>query len=188
MAHITTLSGSLRAGSYNRMLASWIASGLRDLGHEVTELDAREHQMPVFDEDLESSQGTPDSVARVHEAFRNADALVLVTPEYNGSLSAYMKNAIDWVTRPMGEHAALSAITGKRALLGSASMGGLGGIRALMHFQVVMGGLGMHVFPQFVSVGSVQNAFDNAGNVSNEGALERCGGTVRGFGEMLSGF
>ncbi|MHC4976984.1 MAG: NADPH-dependent FMN reductase [Planctomycetota bacterium] len=186
MANICTLSGSLRAGSYNRMLVSWIAARLREQGHEVNELDAREHQMPIFDEDLESSQGIPEPVETMHEAFRNADALVLVTPEYNGSLSAYMKNAIDWVTRPYGDHAALSAIAGKPVLLGSASMGGLGGIRALMHFQVVMGGLGMHVFPQFVSIAAVQNLFGLDSAVSNPDLLQRASASVEAFGGTLT--
>ena len=87
MTKICTMSGSLRAGSYNRMLSIWIGDRLRARGHEVTDIDLRAHEMPLFDEDLEAMHGTPGSVKSVHGVMSHSDAVVLVTPEYNGSLS-----------------------------------------------------------------------------------------------------
>jgi chromate reductase, NAD(P)H dehydrogenase (quinone) len=185
MAHISTISGSLRAGSYNRMLAHWAGELLRRQGHTVTDIDLRAHKMPLFDEDLESAEGIPQPVQDVHTILCESDALLMVTPEYNGSVSAALKNAIDWVTRPVGEHAALVAIADKPILLGSASPGGLGGIRVLMHLHVVMGGLGMHVYPKFLSVAKAHEVFDQTGQ-SREGTLDRQSACVLGYSDTLA--
>lgn len=95
MADLTLLGicGSLRAGSYNRMLMHEAA---RAFGGGFVAADIR---FPLFDEDLETAQGIPDQVETLARQIREADAVILVTPEYNQSFSSPMKNAIDWLSR-----------------------------------------------------------------------------------------
>lgn len=98
MADLTLLGicGSLRKGSYNRMLMHEAA---RAFGGRFEEGDIR---FPLFDEDLETAGGIPGPVERLAAAIRAADAVILVTPEYNQSFSSPMKNAIDWLSRVKG--------------------------------------------------------------------------------------
>jgi chromate reductase len=87
------ICGSLRAGSYNRMLMHEAA---RAFGGTLVAADIR---FPLFDEDLETEKGIPAAVETLAQQIRDAGAVILVTPEYNQSFSSPMKNAIDWLSR-----------------------------------------------------------------------------------------
>jgi chromate reductase, NAD(P)H dehydrogenase (quinone) len=114
------IAGSLRAGSYNRALLR-AAQELAPAAIEVTAFDLR--PIPLFDGDHEA-QGDPEPVAALQEAIREADALLLVTPEYNYSIPGVLKNALDWASRP----AFGSPLAGKPVAIAGASTG-LGGTR-----------------------------------------------------------
>lgn len=94
---VLTLAGSLRTGSYNRLLldaAAQLAPQALSLSR-YDELAA----VPLFNEDVEAS-GLPPGVQRLHQAVHAADALLVATPEYNQSIPGVLKNAIDWLSRP----------------------------------------------------------------------------------------
>ena len=93
---ILGLAGSLRAGSYNRSLLRAALAQVPD-GVEVETLDGLD-ALPYFDEDLEAA-GIPAVVRDFRRAIAEADALLVVTPEYNGSTSGVLKNALDWASR-----------------------------------------------------------------------------------------
>ncbi len=96
MTRILGISGSLREASYNRALLR-AAADLAPPGVEIEEFDLA--QIPLYDADVEAL-GDPEPVAQLRAAVRDADALLLATPEYNRGTSGVLKNAIDWLSRP----------------------------------------------------------------------------------------
>lgn len=96
---LLALAGSLRQDSFNRLLAANAAQMARDAGAEVVEVNLREYPLPIFDEDIEAA-GTPDNVRALKDLFATVDGLLIASPEYNGSVTAALKNLIDWVSRP----------------------------------------------------------------------------------------
>lgn len=111
--NVLFMVGSLREGSYNRALAETAIRLLPD-GVTATEV-TRIAEIPHYSEDLDVD--TPDAVRILRTEVAEADAIVVVTPEYNGAMSSVVKNAIDWVSRPRES----AAISGKPALVLSAS-------------------------------------------------------------------
>jgi chromate reductase, NAD(P)H dehydrogenase (quinone) len=119
---ILGIAGSLRDGSYNRSLLR-AAQELLPEGVELRELGLR--GLPFYDGDVEAA-GDPEPVVALKEAIRDADALLIATPEYNRGIPGVLKNAIDWASRP----ALASPLTGKPVAIVGASTGRGGTARA----------------------------------------------------------
>jgi NAD(P)H-dependent FMN reductase len=128
------------------------AAGAQGAGAEVTVIDLRDYTLPVFDEDLEKQHGMPAAGQRLKALFRDHDGLLIASPEYNSSITAVLKNSIDWVSRPAENEPPLVAFAGKAAVLMSASPGNLGGLRGLVHVRSILGNLGVIVLPDQVAV------------------------------------
>ncbi len=123
MTRILALSGSLRTGSFNTALAR-AAKAQAPAG--VTVEVATLHGIPLYDGDVEEAEGIPVSVEALKSAIREADGVLLVTPEYNNGIPGVFKNAIDWASRPPKDSAAL--FRGRPFALIGASPGGFGTI------------------------------------------------------------
>jgi NAD(P)H-dependent FMN reductase len=121
---ILGLVGSLRAGSTNRQLAE-AAVKLAPEGAEV-ELFEGLAEIPFYNEDIDVEGSVPAAAAKLREATAAADALLLFTPEYNGTIPAVLKNAIDWLSRPYGA----GAIAGKPVGVVGTAFGQYGGVWA----------------------------------------------------------
>jgi NAD(P)H-dependent FMN reductase len=161
---ILAFGGSLRRESFNQKLAACAAAGAREAGAQVTLIALRDFTLPVFDEDLEAAQGLPDAAKRLKQLFLDHHGLLIASPEYNSSLSAALKNTIDWVSRAEREdEPVLAALTGKTAALCAASPGALGGLRGLVHLRAVLGNLGMVVLPDQATVSKAHEAFQADG-------------------------
>jgi chromate reductase, NAD(P)H dehydrogenase (quinone) len=119
---ILGIAGSLREGSYNRALLR-AARELLPAGVELVEHDVRD--LPFYDGDVEAA-GDPEPVIRLKEAIRDADAVLIATPEYNRGVPAVLKNAVDWASRPP----LASPLTGKPVAIMGASTGRGGTARA----------------------------------------------------------
>ena len=165
---ILALAGSTRSESFNKKLVSHASALATEAGADVSLIDLREFDMPLYDGDLEESTGLPENANRLYDLFKSHDALLLSSPEYNGSISAVLKNAIDWVSRPREGDVALAAFSGKIAGLMAASPGGLGGLRGLAHVRAVLSTLGMLVLPSQVAVAKVHEAFNDDGSLKDE--------------------
>ena len=113
--HVLVLVGSLRAGSTNAQLADAAIAHL-PAGVDGT-VFARLAELPHYSEDLDHDDSLPEVARDLREAVADADAVLLVSPEYNGSLPGVLKNAVDWVSRPRGA----AAIAGKPAAVIGAS-------------------------------------------------------------------
>lgn len=166
---ILAFGGSLRRDSFNQKLAAIVAAGARSAGAEVTVIPLRDYPMPVFDEDLERSGGKPEAAARLKALFREHDGLIIASPEYNSSVTAALKNAIDWVSRvDSGDEPMLSALAGKTAVICSASPGALGGLRGLVHLRAILGNIGITVLPDQLAIGGAMKAFREDGSLADE--------------------
>lgn len=162
---ILVFAGSSRLGSYNRKLAALAAEELRRAGMGVTLAELREYPMPLYDGDAESAQGLPENALRLKEQMREHDALVVASPEYNGSFSALFKNTIDWLSRPGPGEKPLAIFRGKVAGLLSASPGQGAGKRGLRHVRELLEMMGMKVVPTQVNIARAAEAFDDAGQL-----------------------
>jgi NAD(P)H-dependent FMN reductase len=160
--------GSLRRDSFNRKLAAIAAEGALEAGAEVTLIALRDFPLPVFDQDLEVASGKPEQAARLNAIFREHDGLIIASPEYNSSITAALKNAIDWVSRADSEdEPPLSALNGKTAVLCSASPGALGGLRGLVHLRSILGNIGITVLPDQVAISKAYGAFAEDGSLGD---------------------
>ena len=121
---VLTLVGSLRAASINRQIAELAADVAPD-GVTLTIFD-RLAELPFYNEDIDNEADVSDAVAALRAAAAEADAALVVTPEYNGSIPAVIKNAIDWLSRPFGD----SALKGKPLAVIGGAYGQYGGVWA----------------------------------------------------------
>jgi len=165
---ILAFGGSLRRDSFNHKLAAVAAAGAREAGAEVTLIALRDFPLPVFDQDLEDAEGMPAAAKALKQLFREHDGLLIAAPEYNSSLTAALKNALDWVSRAeTDDEPPLAAFTGKTAALCGASPGALGGLRGLVHVRAILGNIGVTVLPDQVAVSKAHEAFAADGTLSD---------------------
>ncbi len=166
---ILAFAGSTRTASYNKQLVRTAADAARAAGAEVTVIDLRDLPLPLFDEDFESEHGLPENAKKLKTLFRDHDAFLIASPEYNSSITAVLKNAIDWASRgETDDEPALSAYRGKTAALLSASPGALGGLRGLVHLRAILGNIGVIVLPDQVALPKAHEAFDATGKLKDE--------------------
>jgi NAD(P)H-dependent FMN reductase len=164
---VLALAGSLRKGSYNKKLVRVAARFAREAGAEVTELDLADHPLPIFDEDLETRDGVHPTAMKLKKLFREHDAFLISSPEYNSSLSAALKNLIDWLSRPVDGEPPLACFKGKTAALFAASPGALGGLRGLVHLRAILGNIGVLLLADQLAVGKANEAFAPDGSLAN---------------------
>jgi chromate reductase len=146
------ISGSLRRDSYNSALLRAAAERLPG-GVDFVSFD-RLAEIPAYDADLE--EGTaPDAVEALREAMREADAVLVATPEYNSSIPGALKNALDWASRPAGE----SALMGSPTAVIGASTGMFGAVWAQAETRKVLGALGGRVLEREFPFARAQDAY-----------------------------
>jgi chromate reductase len=156
---ILGIAGSLRAGSYNRAALR----AAQQLGPDGVRLDTFDIDgLPGFNQDNE--QQPPQKVVELKQRIRAADAVLLVTPEYNYSVPGVLKNAIDWASRPYGD----SAWNGKPAAVMGASVSTLGTARAQYHLRQMFVFLNVPaVLQPEVMIAKAPEQFDAQGNLTN---------------------
>lgn len=164
---ILAFAGSARAGSFNKRLVRIAARGAEKAGAGCTVVDLRDYPMPLYDADLESAEGLPEHARRLRELLMTHQGLLISSPENNSSLSALLKNTIDWATRNADGEGDLSGFSGKVAGLLSASPGGLGGLRGLVHLRAILGNIGCLVVPEQFALRGAHKAFDEEGGLSD---------------------
>jgi chromate reductase len=185
---LLVIAGSGRAGSLNLRLASTAAMLAREAGSDVDALDLRALQLPLYDGDLEAASGVPAGAVQLLDAIRGADALLLVTPEYNGFPTPLVINAFDWLSRlpAAGERpAGLAATANKPAALLSASPGQLGGLRSMNFLrQYLQMAFAMIVVPQQFALSRAHEAFDEKGALKDERSLRSVAGVLSALGTL----
>lgn len=166
MTKIAIIVGSTREGSYNQILANLAKARLAEHGATVTEVDLAALDLPIYSDLLEKN-AFPDDALALKETLVAQDGLLIVSPEYNGSVPALLKNAIDWASRPTGDEGpvALTAFRGKVGGIMSASVSPFGGLRGLMHLRQIMTTIQMVMIPDQVLIPFAHAAFDEDGNL-----------------------
>jgi NAD(P)H-dependent FMN reductase len=164
---ILAFAGSTREKSFNKMLVKIAATGARSAGAEVTELDLQDYPLPLFDQDLEAEGGLPDNGKRLRELFLKHDGLLISSPEYNSSITAVLKNTIDWVSRPQPGDKPLVCFAGKCAAIMAASPGALGGLRGLVHLRAILGDIQVLVLPDQVAIPNATETFAADGSLTD---------------------
>lgn len=159
MNPIVSISGTSRPDNYTSRALGVVNEQLRDAGATVDEFDARKLKLNF------PGEPTTDDAKRLQEAIKGADAVVIATPEYHGSCAAMTKLIIENLGFP-------SALEGKSVSLLGVAAGRIGAIKSLEQLRNICAHVGAVVLPGAVSVAGVQNAFDDAGNCTDEDVRE----------------
>lgn len=174
---ILTFAGSLRKDSLNKKVCQAVMNFIQEKKlAEVEFVDLKPLQMPVYDGDIETTLGLPQGVQKLCAQIKSADALIISSPEYNGSISCAMKTALDWISREKPV-----SIAGKPILLCAASPGALGGVRGLWHTRVPFEVLGCHVYPDMMGFSKAHEAFDHENKIKDEATRMRFEKLVQDF-------
>lgn len=158
MTKLLGISGSLRKDSHNTLL---LAAAAKSFGGDYTLADLN---LPLYDGDIEESDGIPATVQTLHDQMEAADAIIIATPEYNGNLSGVLKNALDWASRvkpmPMGD---------TPVAIMSAAAGRAGGVMALNSLRLCLTAFQPKLLPgPLVAVAASYAAFDESGALKEE--------------------
>jgi chromate reductase len=160
--NILTICGSIRSGSYNAALIRALPK-LAPGGMSFTAAPLIVN-VPHYDADMQQASGPAAVAVELGQAIREADGVLIVSPEYNYSIPGALKNAIDWVSRLPNQ-----PFAGKPVLIQSVSAGVIGGARMQHHLRQVMVFLDALVFgrPE-IMVGMAQSKFDEAGELTDD--------------------
>lgn len=184
MIKILAFSGSSSPDSVNQKLLDRVTAGARAAGAVVTTVRLADFNMPIYCRDWEADHGVPPGARDFQAVVADHDALIIASPEHNGGYTALLKNAIDWLSRPLADgRSGVSLVSGKLAAVVSASPGILGGIRSQTGMRVVLEKLGVVVIPQSIALGGAPAAFDDDGCLKDS----TTDGVVRGIGGALVG-
>jgi chromate reductase len=166
---ILVFAGSVRAGAHSGHVADVAQKELALAGAEVTRISLADFTLPLMDEDLEREKGVPQNAVKLARLVAEHDAVLICTPEYNGSMPPLVKNTIDWITRVKNDGGrSLRAFPGKVMAICSSSDGHFAGIRSATHLRQVLAHIQAEVIAPQVSVPNAAGAFDEDGNFREE--------------------
>src|SRR4051812_24002545 len=167
------ISGSLRRDSHNSQLLYAAGELFEDEGAEFLVYDGLK-DIPPYDED-DDVDPAPAAVAQMREAVAGADAVFFSTPEYNSSVPGQLKNAIDWLSRPL----ATNVLRNKPVGVVGASTGMFGAVWAQAELRKVLAATGARVAEGEVAVGHAQTRFDDDGRLNDENLVEQVAEVAR---------
>lgn len=169
--NILAISGSLRKASLNRKALQIAKKIAQEAGENVTEIDLKELNIPMYDGDIEGDlkAGTfPEPAKKFKDAVAAADVLIIASPEYNYSISGALKNAIDWASRQG------NPFEGKFAILFGVSNGQYGTIRGQPHVRQMLQQMGVFMLPTpIVYISNGNEAFNEDGSFVDPKLTER---------------
>jgi chromate reductase, NAD(P)H dehydrogenase (quinone) len=177
------LAGSARSGALSVRLRDAAQRLAEAAGASTRTIDLRALALPLYDADLEAAQGVSEGVRQLRDAIAAADAVLIVTPEYNGFPTPLLINAFDWLSRlqAAGDAAAgLATTAGKPVALLASSPGPGGGLRAMNFLrQYLQMAFAMLVVPQQFALGRAHEAFDEAGALKDAKAEQQVAAVVQ---------
>lgn len=166
---ILAFAGSLRHDSCNKKLVKIAVSGATKAGAEVTYIDLRDYLVPIYDQEIEMSEGIPANAQKFKNLLIANQGFLISSPEYNSSISGVLKNMIDWASRPSTkDEVPLICFKEKVAALMSASPSHLGGLRGLVHLKAILGNIDVIVLPKQQTISNAYEAFTPEGGLINE--------------------
>jgi chromate reductase len=160
MPKILAFSGSIRRDAWNRKLIQVAVDATRAAGGDVTLIDLADYPLPLYNGDLEDREGLPGNALRLKALFKDHDALLISSPEYNSSIPPLLKNTLDWISREWQGESGLVPYQNKVAAILAATPGTFGGMRMLPHLRQILNTLGVLVLPGQFSLAHADQAFD----------------------------
>src|ERR1700752_431267 len=177
---ILVIPGSLRTGSLNAKLAATIAHELVTAGVEVTRLSLSDFPLPIYDGDLQAKSGVPKNAVNLKRMMGSHHGVLIVTPEYNSSVPALVKNTIDWVSRVQDPQETRGQVFRDRAFAIAAASGGrLGGTRALSALRLILTACHATVVPNQLALSFAEDAYDAKDRLKHTGDIEALNAMVR---------
>ena len=177
---ILAFSGSARAASVNKKFISIGARAAEGAGARVTLVDMADFDAPLYNGDLETERGLPDTMKAFKALMLDHHGFLISTPEYNGFFPALIKNTFDWCTRAEveGENG-MAATMGKPVGLMAASPGGLGGVRVIPRLRDCLAEYGCMAVSGFATLPGAMEAFNEDGSLKSEHAQNTVNGLVQ---------
>jgi chromate reductase len=170
---ILVIPGSLRTGSHNARLAAAAAHELAQAGAEVTRISLGDFPLPIYDGDLQAKSGAPKHAVNLKRMIGAHHGVLIVTPEYNSSVPALVKNTIDWVTRVQDAHETRGQVFRDRAFaIAAASENRLGGTRALAALRLILVACHATVIPSQLALSFAGEAYDDRDQLKNPADVE----------------
>ncbi len=166
-AKILAFAGSTREASVNKKLLAIAVEGAREAGAEVTVIDLRDYPMPIYDGDLEVNEGIPENGRRIHALLEAHDGLLIATPENNYSISAVLKNTIDWTSRAFDDKPPVHYYRGKTVALVSAA-GTHGGLVGMTHLRQILNAFKVMVIPEQYGIVFAFRELDEDGQLKED--------------------
>ena len=165
---ILVIPGSLRSGSLNAKLAAVAAHALAQEGAEITRISLSDFPLPIYDGDLQSKSGVPKNAINLKRMMSAHHGVLIVTPEYNSSVPALVKNTIDWVTRVQDTHETRGQVFRERAFaIAAASENRLGGTRSLAALRLILSACHAVVIPNQLALSFASEAYDERERLKN---------------------
>ncbi|MBI5322754.1 NAD(P)H-dependent oxidoreductase [Bradyrhizobium sp.] len=182
---ILVIPGSLRTGSLNSKLAATIAHELAQAGAEVTRLSLADFPLPIYDGDLQAKSGVPKNAVNLKRMMGAHQGVLIVTPEYNSSVPALLKNTIDWISRVQDPHETRGQVFRDRAFAIAAASGGrLGGTRALSALRLILTACRATVVPNQLALSFAEDAYDDRDRLKHAHDIEALNAMVRQLIEL----
>lgn len=174
---IASFSGSLRKQSLNQSVLEHMNQTTEDI--QILSLE----DIPLFNADVEE-MGEPEAVFAFKKAIKEADAVLIVTPEYSHSMPGVLKNALDWA----GSMTYENVLDGKPVMIAGASPSALGTAYAQEHLRTTLSACGAHTMPQpEIFIGKAAEKIDDDGKLIDQGTIDFLESALRGFKEYAKG-
>lgn len=159
---ILVIPGSLRTGSLNARLAAVAALEIAQAGAEVNRISLSDFPLPIYDGDLQARSGVPKHAVNLKRMIGAHHGVLIVTPEYNSSVPALVKNTIDWVSRVQEPHETRGQVFRDRIFAIAAASGNrLGGTRALAALRLILTACHASVIPNQLALSFAEEAYDD---------------------------
>ena len=170
---IAIIPGSLRSGSLNAKLAAVAAHELALAGAEITRISLADFPLPIYDGDLQAKSGVPKNAVNLKRMIGAHHGVLIVTPEYNSSVPALVKNTIDWVSRVQDRHETRGHVFRERAFAIAAASGGrLGGSRALAALRLILSACHAPVIPNQIALSFAEHAYDDMDHLKHPADID----------------
>jgi NAD(P)H-dependent FMN reductase len=182
---ILVIPGSLRSGSHNARLAAAAAHEFALAGAEVTRISLADFPLPIYDGDLQTKSGVPKHAINLKRMMSAHHGVLIVTPEYNSSVPALVKNTIDWVTRVQDAHETRGQVFRERAFaIAAASENRLGGTRSLAALRLILSACHAVVIPNQLALSFANEAYDDTDRLKHPADIEALKALVRQLIEL----
>src|ERR1700761_1514094 len=177
---ILVIPGSLRSGSLNARLAATLAAELVQAGGNISRILLGDFPLPIYDGDLQAKSGVPKHAINLKRLMASHHGVLMVTPEYNSSIPALLKNTIDWVSRVQDPQESRGQVFRGRAFaIAAAAENRLGGARALMALRLILSACQAPVIPNQLALPFATEAYDDRDRLRHPADIDAMNAMLR---------